>query len=64
MLYCLIKPRQTNGGYFIDLAIFLVYFKLDFSELGAHSSAVEQRTHNPLVVGSNPTGPKKESFIV
>ena len=28
------------------------------NEIWACSSAVEQGTHNPLVVGSNPSGPK------
>ena len=33
-------------------------------ELRARSSAVEQWTHNPLVVGSNPTGPICLLFFV
>jgi hypothetical protein len=31
-------------------------------KLGARSSAAEQWTHNPLVVGSNPTGPIQQNF--
>src|SRR3990170_3775235 len=32
-------------------------------EAGACSSAVELRTFNPVVVGSNPTGPSKDSYL-
>jgi hypothetical protein len=43
------------------LRIFLRYNIVPERSYGPVAQRLEQRTHNPLVVGSNPTGPTKHS---
>jgi hypothetical protein len=60
------EPPQLMEGERSRVPVFRVHYRIDRPGkklaavlLGPLAQRLEQRTHNPLVVGSNPTGPTK-----